>query len=281
MTARRRPWCDLRGAAHRRNQLPTHVSLGPSSTRTSSPSTGPLDHRDRRPSVGRRPPLGAWRRRRTGIRAHHGRAATSRVQDRGADRHPRHHQGHLRDDAMLRDALLRTSIARSSTRSRRPRPIASCSTTPACTQEELAGRIGRSRPQVTNTSGCSASPLSSLVVGRRRRPSAGHARALLPLDDAAAMERLAQRDRRPGPAGSLGRGDRRARGLRGRPRGGPQAPRRGHVTRGLTTSARRARGPARHPGPPSAWASARAVTVEFASYEDLVRIVRLMGVEPR
>ncbi len=62
-----------------------------------------------------------------------------------------------------------------------------------CSQEELAGRIGRSRPQVSNTLRLLRLPPS---VQRRVAAgvlSAGHARAVLGLDDAAAMERLAQR----------------------------------------------------------------------------------------
>lgn len=62
-----------------------------------------------------------------------------------------------------------------------------------CTQEELAGRIGRSRPQISNT--LRLLKLPPLVQRRVASGvlSAGHARALLGLSDAAAMERLAQR----------------------------------------------------------------------------------------
>lgn len=61
------------------------------------------------------------------------------------------------------------------------------------TQEELARRLGRSRPQVANTL-----RLLNLPPGVQRRLaagvlSAGHARALLGLDDTAGMERLADR----------------------------------------------------------------------------------------
>lgn len=61
------------------------------------------------------------------------------------------------------------------------------------TQEELAQRLGRSRPQVANTL-----RLLKLPPGVQRRVaagvlSAGHARALLSLDDADQMELLAER----------------------------------------------------------------------------------------
>jgi ParB family chromosome partitioning protein len=62
-----------------------------------------------------------------------------------------------------------------------------------CTQDELATRIGRSRPQVSNTL-----RLLKLPPAVQRRVaagvlSAGHARALLALDDSAAMDHLATR----------------------------------------------------------------------------------------
>ncbi|HSP61111.1 MAG TPA: ParB/RepB/Spo0J family partition protein [Ornithinimicrobium sp.] len=62
-----------------------------------------------------------------------------------------------------------------------------------CTHEDLALRIGRSRPQISNT--IRLLKLPPLVQRRVASGvlSAGHARALLGLRDGAAMERLAQR----------------------------------------------------------------------------------------
>ncbi len=62
-----------------------------------------------------------------------------------------------------------------------------------CTHEELAARIVRSRPQISNT--LRLLKLPPLVQRRVAAGilSAGHARALLGLADPAAMERLAQR----------------------------------------------------------------------------------------
>ena len=62
-----------------------------------------------------------------------------------------------------------------------------------CSQEELSSRIGRSRPQISNTL-----RLLRLTPAVQRRVaagvlSAGHAKALVALDDAAAQERLATR----------------------------------------------------------------------------------------
>ncbi|SDR93851.1 chromosome segregation DNA-binding protein [Paraoerskovia marina] len=62
-----------------------------------------------------------------------------------------------------------------------------------CTHEELASRISRSRPQISNT--LRLLKLPPLVQRRVAAGvlSAGHARALLSLDDPAAAEQLAQR----------------------------------------------------------------------------------------
>lgn len=62
-----------------------------------------------------------------------------------------------------------------------------------CTHDELADRIGRSRPQVSNM--LRLMKLPPLVQRRVAAGvlSAGHARALLSLTDAAEMEKLAQR----------------------------------------------------------------------------------------
>jgi ParB family chromosome partitioning protein len=62
-----------------------------------------------------------------------------------------------------------------------------------CTQEELSERIGRSRPQISNTIRLLKLPA---MVQRRVAAgvlSSGHARALLGLNDGADMEQLAQR----------------------------------------------------------------------------------------
>jgi ParB family chromosome partitioning protein len=97
------------------------------------------------------------------------------------------------DDAMLRDALLE-NLHRSQLN-----PLEEAAAYDqllqdfGCTHEELAGRIGRSRPQISNTLRLLRLPP---LVQRRVAAgvlSAGHARALLGLDDGAAQERLAQR----------------------------------------------------------------------------------------
>ena len=144
-----------------------------------------------------------------------------------------------------------------------------------CTHDELATRIGRSRPQISNT--LRLLKLPPLVQRRVAAGvlSAGHARALLGLGDGASMERLAQRIV--------------AEGLSVRSveeivtLGGDDAPR-----------ARKPRAGGRHPqlDDMAARLSDRLdtrvritlgqrkgkLTVEFASVEDLNRIVDMLGV---
>lgn len=98
-----------------------------------------------------------------------------------------------RDDSMLRDALLE-NIHRANLN-----PLEEAAAYQqlldefGATHEELARRIGRSRPQISNTI-----RLLNLPAQVQRRVaagvlSAGHARALLSLDSPEAQERLAQR----------------------------------------------------------------------------------------
>ena len=97
------------------------------------------------------------------------------------------------DDDMLRDALLE-NLHRSQLN-----PLEEAAAYQqllddfGCTHEVLATRIGRSRPQISNT--LRLMKLPPLVQRRVAAGvlSAGHARALLGLSDGAAMERLAQR----------------------------------------------------------------------------------------
>jgi ParB family transcriptional regulator, chromosome partitioning protein len=97
------------------------------------------------------------------------------------------------DDAMLRDALLENLHRADLNALEEAAAYQQLLSDFGCTQEELARRIGRSRPQVTNTL-----RLLRLPPDVQRRVaagvlSAGHARALLSLDDASAMEALATR----------------------------------------------------------------------------------------
>jgi ParB family chromosome partitioning protein len=97
------------------------------------------------------------------------------------------------DDEMLRDALLE-NLHRSQLN-----PLEEAAAYQqllddfGCTQDELATRIGRSRPQISNTLRLLRLPPSVSRKVAAGVLSAGHARALLTLDDAEAQERLAAR----------------------------------------------------------------------------------------
>ncbi len=97
------------------------------------------------------------------------------------------------DDVLLRDALLENLHRAQLNPLEEAAAYGQLLNDFGCTQDVLAQRIGRSRPQVTNTLRLLKLPPS---VQRRVAAgvlSAGHARALLALDDDADQERLAQR----------------------------------------------------------------------------------------
>jgi ParB family chromosome partitioning protein len=97
------------------------------------------------------------------------------------------------DDDMLRDALLENLHRAQLNPLEEAAAYDQLLQDFGCTHDELAGRIGRSRPQISNT--LRLLKLPPLVQRRVAAGvlSAGHARALLGLDDPAAQERLAQR----------------------------------------------------------------------------------------
>jgi ParB family chromosome partitioning protein len=97
------------------------------------------------------------------------------------------------DDAMLRDALLENLHRAELNALEEAAAYQQLLDDFGCTHEELATRIGRSRPQISNTL-----RLLKLSPAVQRRVaagvlSAGHARTLLAVDDAAVQDRLAGR----------------------------------------------------------------------------------------
>lgn len=97
------------------------------------------------------------------------------------------------DDAMLRDALLENLHRANLNAIEEAAAYQQLLSDFGCTQDELARRIGRSRPQVTNTIRLLRLPPDIQLRVAAGVLSAGHARALLSLDDPAAMEALASR----------------------------------------------------------------------------------------
>lgn len=184
------------------------------------------------------------------------------------------------DDQMLRDALLE-NLHRSELN-----PLEEAAAYQqlledfGCTHEELATKIGRSRPQISNTIRLLRLPPQ---VQRRVAAgvlSAGHARALLGLDDTDMMERLAQRIVAEGLSVraveeivSLGDGP-TAKPAKRRPRAGVHTGElndlAGRLGDRLDTRVNISLGKSRG-----------KLTIDFASVDDLNRILLLMSPEVR
>ncbi len=178
------------------------------------------------------------------------------------------------DDAMLRDALLE-NLHRSELN-----PLEEAAAYDQllqdfhCTHDELAQRLGRSRPQISNTL-----RLLKLPPPVQRRVaagvlSAGHARALLGLGDAEAQERLAQRIVAEGLSVraveeivAVGGEDRPTK------RTGPRPP----VAPGLEELAARLSDRLETRVRVQLGRSKGTVSIDFASLEDLDRIVSVIG----
>jgi ParB family chromosome partitioning protein len=148
-----------------------------------------------------------------------------------------------------------------------------------CTHEELAGRIGRSRPQISNTL-----RLLKLPPAVQRRVaagilSAGHARALLGLEDTDSMERLASRIVSEGLSVRaveeiVALGDGPAKPARRKPRAG------GHTTE-LNDLASRLGDRLDTRVTVALGRSKGRLSIDFASVEDLNRIIALMAPDVR
>jgi ParB family chromosome partitioning protein len=145
-----------------------------------------------------------------------------------------------------------------------------------CTHEELAGRIGRSRPQISNTI-----RLLKLSPAVQRRVaagilSAGHARALLAIEDADRQDRLAGRVVAEGISVrgleeliAVGEATPRAAVRRKRPTAPALADLAARLSDRLDTRVRVDLGKRKG-----------KITVEFASIPDLERIVDLLDPSP-
>ncbi|MGW0434583.1 ParB/RepB/Spo0J family partition protein [Micromonospora sp. NPDC003197] len=185
-----------------------------------------------------------------------------------------------RDDAMLRDALLE-NIHRANLN-----PLEEAAAYQqlleefGVTHEELARRIGRSRPQISNTirlMNLPAQVQSRVAAGVL---SAGHARALLGLDDAEAQEKLALRIVAEGLSvrsteelvklASMEETPASTTPAKRRPK--PHAP-------GLTELAERLSDRFDTRVKVDLGRNKGKITIEFASVDDLERIVEIIGTE--
>lgn len=180
------------------------------------------------------------------------------------------------DDDMLRDALLENLHRSQLNPLEEAAAYGQLLEDFGCTHEELAQRIGRSRPQISNTL-----RLLKLSPAVQRRVaagvlSAGHARALLAVDDADLQDRLAARVVSEGIS---------VRGLEeivavGDLGGATPAPRRRKpVAPGLTEIADRLSDRFETRVKVDLGKAKGKITVEFASLQDLQRIVDVM--DPR
>ena len=171
----------------------------------------------------------------------------------------------------------RTCTAPSSTPWRRRRRTRQLLEDFGCTHEELASRIGRSRPQISNTL-----RLLKLSPAVQRRVaagvlSAGHARSLLAVEDAELQDRLAAAGGRRGHQRARPRGDRRGGRDRRAPR--PRSPGAGRWRPGSPSSPDRLSDRLETRVKVDLGKSKGKITVEFASLDDLRRIVDVM--DPR
>ena len=180
------------------------------------------------------------------------------------------------DDDMLRDALLENLHRSQLNPLEEASAYAQLLEDFGCTHDELASRIGRSRPQISNTL-----RLLRLSPAVQRRVaagvlSAGHARALLSVENAEIQDRLASRVVSEGisvrgleeivAVGEHGRATDRVQRRR------PTAP-------GLTDLAERLSDRLETRVKVDLGRTKGKITVEFASMEDLQRIVDVM--DPR
>ncbi|MFD2077986.1 chromosome partitioning protein, ParB family [Actinopolymorpha cephalotaxi] len=178
------------------------------------------------------------------------------------------------DDAMLRDALLENLHRAQLNPLEEAAAYEQLLDDFGCTHDDLAQRIGRSRPQISNTLRLLKLPPT---VQRRLAAgvlTAGHARALLAVDDEETQDRLAHRVIAEGLsvraleeiiAVGLGEGEK----VKPRRSSKPVAPRladlEGRLGERFETRVKVALG-----------RSKGRITVEFASLDDLERIIGLM-----
>ncbi len=177
------------------------------------------------------------------------------------------------DDDMLRDALLENLHRSQLNPLEEAAAYGQLLEDFGCTHEELAQRIGRSRPQISNTL-----RLLKLSPPVQRRVaagvlSAGHARALLSVDDPTLQDRLAARVTAEGISV---RGLEEIVSMGVAQKDEPRVVRKKPVAPGLTDLADRLSDRFETRVKVDLGKAKGKITVEFASLEDLRRIVEVM-----
>lgn len=179
------------------------------------------------------------------------------------------------DDAMLRDALLENLHRANLNPLEEASAYQQLMSDFAITQDELSKRIGRSRPQISNTIRLLKLPES--IQGRVAAGvlTAGHARAILAVEGADAMQRLA--DKIVNEDLSV-RAAEHAAGMAqtSSPR---RAPKRGSLQRGLDEVAERFSDRLDTRVRVTLGRTKGQIVVDFASVGDLNRILSLLGEE--
>ncbi len=180
------------------------------------------------------------------------------------------------DNDMLRDALLENLHRSQLNPLEEAAAYAQMLEDFGCTHDELASRIGRSRPQISNTL-----RLLKLSPAVQRRVaagvlSAGHARSLLAVEDADLQDRLAQR---VVAEGISVRGLEEIVAVGDTGRSAERVTRRKPVAPGLVDLAERLSDRLETRVKVDLGRTKGKITVEFASMEDLQRIVDVM--DPR
>ncbi len=179
------------------------------------------------------------------------------------------------DEDMLRDALLE-NLHRSQLN-----PLEEASAYQqllddfGITQEELAARIGRSRPQISNTIRLLRLPVPVQQRVAAGVLSAGHARAILAVEDPERMQRLADRIVKEGL--SVREAEAAAQGARA-PAARPV--RAGRRRDGLDDLAQRLEDHLDTRVRIALTARKGQISIDFSTVQDLHRIVRLLGIDP-
>jgi ParB family chromosome partitioning protein len=146
------------------------------------------------------------------------------------------------------------------------------------TQEEMATKVGKDRSSVANTLRLLKLPLAVLDMVGDGRISEGHARALMTLEDEAAMQSLAEKVMRESlsvrETERLAQGNKPAKPAGAKPRGPKEEVKDPHA-RHLEEELRRKLGTHVKVSPRNAQKG--KIEIEYYSLEDLDRIVSLMG----